>query len=134
MEEDTVYNVLIVGSIVAILVVTFLIFNIQTNESFTELYFESTQILPKEIELNKEYYFYFTIHNLENKDTTYAYTVNLFLDGKTIPLKQSQVTLIHDQSKNFAETFSVNEPFKEGKIIIYLLNKNQEIHFWMTQK
>ena len=134
MEEDTIYNILIVGGIIAILIVTFFIFTIKTTEPFTELYFDKYRALPKEIELNTNYDFHFTIHNLENKDTTYTYTINLVLDGKTIPLKESQVTLTHDHSKIFAETFSVNESFKEGEIIIGLLNENQEVHFWVTPK
>ena len=77
MKENTIYNTLIVVCIIAILAVTILIFTTKKSESFTELYFENHQNLPKSIELGKNYEFYFTINNLENKPFNYNYQVNL---------------------------------------------------------
>lgn len=131
MKENTIYNILIVVCIIAILAVTILIFTTKKSESFTELYFENHQNLPKVITLNQNYDFYFTIHNLENKLTTYNYQITLDLDGTTKTLKQEQVSLNHDQSKLISQSFKIDQSFTQGKITVILLNKKQSIHFWL---
>jgi len=131
MKENTIYNILIIICIIAILAVTILIFTTKKSEPFTELYFENHINLPKTIELNKNYEFYFTINNLENEIFTYNYQITLDLDGTTKTLKQEQVTLNQDQKKLISHSFNINQSFKQGKITITLLNKKQSIHFWI---
>tara|TARA_Y100000310_G_C20606168_1_gene775580 strand:+ start:131 stop:529 length:399 start_codon:yes stop_codon:yes gene_type:complete len=131
MKENTLRNLLIIVCIVSILTVTVLIFTIEKNDSFTELYFENHINLPKTIELNKNQEFYFTIKNLENKQFTYNYQINLDLGGKTTILNQAQTTLNHNQKKLISQSFNINQAFKQGKITVTLLNKKQSIHFWL---
>ena len=131
MKENTIYNILIIICIIAILAVTILIFTTKKSEPFTELYFENHQNLPKNIELNQNQEFYFTIKNLENKQFTYNYQITLDLDGQIKTLKQEQVSLDHDQKKLISHSFQINQTFKQGKITITLLNKKQSIHFWI---
>ena len=57
MEEDQLYNILFVVTIIAIIVILGLTFTTSTTESFTELYFEDHANLPNNIQLNKEYLF-----------------------------------------------------------------------------
>ncbi len=131
MKENTIYNILIIACIIAIVAVTILIFTTKKSESFTELYFENHQNLPKNIELNKNNEFYFTINNLENTQFTYNYQITLDLDGTTKILKQEQITLNHNQKQPIYHQFKIQNSFKQGKITITLLNKKQSIHFWL---
>jgi len=129
MKEDSLYNTLIIACIIGIIVVTALIFTNKTNEPFTELYFEDHQNLPREIELGKEYSFRFTVHNVGGKGVNYFYEFskdNRLLDAKTFILEDSKTT-------TFREVFTINENFEEAKMTIKLLNKDQEIHFWVKQ-
>jgi len=134
MKENTIYNILIITCIIAILAVTVLIFTTKKSESFTELHFENHQNLPKTIELNKNQDFYFTIHNLENKLINYNYQITLELNGKTQLLKQNQISLNNNQKQTIYQSFKINQPFQQGKITITLINKKQSIHFWIKQK
>ena len=131
MKENTIYTILIIVCILSILAVTILIFTTKNGESFTEIYFENHQNLPKKIDLNQNYGFYFTIHNLENQPFTYSYQINLDLDGKTQILKQNQIILNHNQKQPIYHQLQINQPFKQEKIVISLLNKQQSIHFWL---
>ena len=113
MKENTIYNILIIACIIAIVAVTILIFTTKKSESFTELYFENHQNL------------------LENTQFTYNYQITLDLDGTTKILKQEQITLNHNQKQPIYHQFKIQNSFKQGKITITLLNKKQSIHFWL---
>lgn len=134
MEENTIYNLLIITCLLAIIIVTIFIFTNKQTEPFTELYFENHQSLPQHLELNQDYPFQFTIHNLENKPLKYYYEVSLDLDHHRQILKQAQITLNHDQHQTFTESFHVDQPFTQGKITVTLLTKHQSIHFWIQPK
>jgi len=134
MEEDTLYNILIVACIIGIIVVTVLIFTNKTTEPFTELYFENHQLLPKEIELGKEYSFMFTVHNMEGEATNYFYEFSKETDNNKKVIDFKQFSLAKDRSTTFRKTFKIDQDFKDAKITIKLLNKDQEIHFWVKQK
>ena len=131
MKENTIYNILIVVCIIAILSETILIFTTKKSEPFTELYFENHQNLPKTITLNQNQEFYFTIKNLENKVFTYNYQITLNLDGTTKILKQEQISINHNQKQTIYQQFKISNNFKQAKITITLLNKKQSIHFWL---
>lgn len=99
-------------------------------ETFTELYFENHTQLPTKIEKGKEYSFSFTIHNLENQDMVYPYTVYLQRDNVKTTIFQKIVTLKKDEYKTIEETVG---PFKALRTMIgiELTDKNQNIDFWM---
>ena len=131
MEEDTLYNILIAISIIGIIVILVLIFTTKTTESFTELYFEDHQNLPNEINLNEEYSFEFTIHNLENEKTNYNYKVYEVIDDITYYIDSSSTTLDHNSTATIEETFQISQDFETAKIVVEI--NDQEIHFWVKQ-
>lgn len=131
MKEDTLYNILIAISIIGIIVILVLIFTTKTTESFTELYFEDHQNLPNEIELNQEYTFQFTIHNLENEATTYNYKVYLLIDDQTQSIDSKSITLNNNETATITESFEISQDFNSAKIVVD--TNDQEIHFWVKQ-
>ena len=137
MEDDHLYNILFVVTIIAIIVILGLTFTTSTTESFTELYFEDHANLPNNIQLNKEYLFKFSIHNLENQQIDYIYTIyieyytNEELQS-TETINSDSITLEHDQTATISESFEINEDFELVKVIIE--TNNQEIHFWVEEE
>ena len=101
------------------------------SETFTELYFENHLNLPSVIKPNQPYYFEFTIHNVESQDMTYPYAVYLQAGDVKIPINQNMVTIKNNQYKTIHEAFSVTAPVTKSEIVVNLLNKNQQIDFWI---
>ena len=134
MNENKIYSLLLIVCIIGIIVVTVLILINKQTEPFTELYFEDHQSLPKEIELGKEYFFEFTIHNLENKRTEYLYEIKQEIGIKNEVINTRIFSMDHNHSITFIEPFRINQIFWDARIMVNLPSKNQEIHFWVKQK
>lgn len=102
-------------------------------ETFTELYFEDHSNLPKAIIRRKEYSFVFTIHNLENRDSDYPYTVYLQRDDQKTVIDSGSVFVRNNEYSSIEKTVG---PLKNlrSKIVVELLNKNQLISFWMEEQ
>jgi hypothetical protein len=102
-------------------------------ETFTELYFEDHSSLPKIVTRHQEYSFVFTVHNVENKEVEYPYEVYIQRDDQKIILDQGDLTLKDNEYKSINENFG---PLKNLnlKIVVELINKNQNISFWMTKQ
>jgi hypothetical protein len=111
----------------------FILATTKIPETFTELYFEDHLALPKEIALFKENNFKFTIHNLENKDMLYAYEVYIEVNGERQPIDKSSVLIKNNEYETIPQTFIITTPLQRAKIVINLIDKNQEIHFWMGE-
>jgi len=109
-------------------------------EKFTELYFEDHLFLPSKVTLFKENNFKFTIHNLENKDMEYLYEVYVEIGGEKLMIDKSSVLLKINEYKTITENFKITIPIIElfqlqrVKVIVNLLSKNQQIHFWMGEE
>ena len=104
-------------------------------DSFTELYFEDHLTLPKTVENNKIYTFKFTTHNLEYKDMTYPYEVYILDNGKKQTIEKKTFMLKQDQYKTLQEKFTFTKPLKDrAEIIVYLINNDQQIDFWIEGK
>jgi uncharacterized membrane protein len=137
MEENKLYNILIIISIIGIITILILIFTTSTTESFTELYFEDHEDLPSNIQLNKEYSFKFSIHNLENQQIDYIYTIyieyytNEELES-TETINSDSIALEHDQTATISKSFDINEDFELARLIIE--TNDQEIHFWVEEE
>ncbi|MFH1971877.1 MAG: DUF1616 domain-containing protein [archaeon] len=137
MEDDKVYNALMVISAIAIIIILTLIFTTKTTEEFTELYFEDHQNLPNQIQLEKEYTFQFSIHNLENEQTSYNYKISIDYYKseklqKTETLFQDSISLEHNQTATIPYTLILEDSFESAKIIVE--TNNQEIHFWVEEE
>jgi tetratricopeptide (TPR) repeat protein len=103
-------------------------------ETFTELYFEDHLSLPNKVILFKENNFKFTIHNLENKDMEYPYEVYIDLNGEKQMIVKRSVLIKNNEYKTITENFTITIPMQRVKVVINLINKNQQIHFWMGEE
>lgn len=100
-------------------------------ETFTELYFEDHLNLPKNVALDQDYSFRFTIHNLENNDMTYQYEMYIELDREKQLLDKKYVLIKNNEYKTILESFILKQPVKKAKVVVKLINKNQDIAFWI---
>lgn len=126
MEDKEIYNAIIISLVIGIIIVTVtLVVARPEPESFTELYFNNHQDLPK---YNQDAYeFSFSIHNLENKDINYKYQI--LVDDKivlfdTIEVKDKEEAVI-------PVSIEINKDFERARIQVLLPEKDQEIHFWV---
>jgi len=103
-------------------------------ETFTELYFEDHLSLPDEVALFKENNFKFTIHNLENEDMEYPYEVYIDVNREKNMIDKSSVLIENNEYKTITEDFTITVPMQRAKVVINLINKNQQIHFWMEEE
>ena len=103
-------------------------------ETFTELYFDDHLSLPNKITLFKEDNFKFTIHNLENKDMEYPYEVYIDVNGEKQMIDKSSVLIKNNEYKTITENFTITVPMQRVKVVVNLIDKNQQIHFWMGEE
>ena len=103
-------------------------------ETFTELYFEDHLSLPNKVTLFKENNFKFTIHNLENKDMVYIYEVYIDVNSEKQMIDKSSVSIKNNEYKTITEDFTITVPMQRVKVVVNLINKNQQIHFWMGEE
>ena len=120
--------------IILILLITILvILNITAKDKkngFTELYFIND--LPKIIKINEKYNFSFAIHNLEKKYVNYYYVI--YVQSKKID--QGYINLNYNKIAIINQSFIIKNKLENNSIpvSVQLLNKNQEIHFWVNIK
>ena len=100
-------------------------------ETFTELYFENHLSLPSTIIYGEDNKFKFTLHNLENKDMNYTYEVYINLNGEKQIIDQSSVFVKSGEYKTIDEDFTISLPTARVEVIANLINKNQQIDFWI---
>lgn len=101
-------------------------------ESFTELYFENHINLPTQIESGKYYTYEFTIHNLENRDMEYPYTVYLERGDNQTAIDQGIVEVKKDEYKTVENKVGPLKSLRT-KVVVELTDKNQIISFWMDK-
>lgn len=101
------------------------------KEAFTELYFEDHLNLPKQVASSQEYSFQFTLHNLEDKNMKYRYEVYLDIGDEKLFLDKGTIFLKNNEYKTTQEIFTKNGSLYKGKIVVNLINKNQQISFWI---
>ena len=102
-------------------------------ETFTELYFEDHLSLPNKVTLFNENNFKFTIHNLENKDMEYPYEVYIDLNGEKQMIDKSSILIKNNEYKTISEDFILTIPIQRVKVVVNLISKSQQIHFWMGE-
>ena len=102
-------------------------------ETFTELYFENHLSLPSKIAYYIEKDFKFTIHNLENKDMEYSYEVYIDVNREKKMIDKSSVLIKNNEYKTITEDFTITVPMQRVKVVVNLIKKNQQIHFWMSE-
>jgi hypothetical protein len=100
-------------------------------ETFTELYFKNHLKLPSIVKIGETYSFSFTVHNLEYKTYNYPYEVYIDTNGQRQYIEKGNFSLRQDQYKTIKEDFSVAPPATRSAVVINLINKNQQIDFWI---
>ena len=103
-------------------------------ETFTELYFENHLSLPNKVTLSKKNNFKFTIHNLENKDIEYPYEVYIDINGEKKIIYINSVIIKNTEYKTIPVDFTITIPIQRAKVVVSLINKNQQISFWIEEK
>ncbi len=103
-------------------------------ETFTELYFEDHLSLPNKVTLFKENNFKFTIHNLENKDMVYIYEVYMDVNREKQMIDKNSVIIKKNEYKTITKDFTITTPMQRVKVVVNLIGKNQQIHFWMAEE
>jgi len=103
-------------------------------ETFTELYFEDHLSLPNKVVIFKENNFKFTIHNLENKDMAYIYEVYIDVNREKQMIDKNSVLVKNNEYKTITEDFTITAPMQRVKVVVNLIGKNQQIHFWMGEE
>ena len=101
-------------------------------EVFTELYFEDHANLPKLIRDGEQYRFSFTVHNLENRDAIYPYTVYIQRGNIKVVVDQGIITIKNNDFKSVQETIGPLSPFRK-EVVVNLTGLNQSISFWMDK-
>lgn len=106
-----------------------------TPENYTELYFEDHLNLSKSAALKEPQTFSFTIHNLENKTMNYTYEIYVQdTVGSSSGITTNSISLRHDQQKTITESYEILAPVTRAKVVVNLVNKNQQIHYWIGEE
>jgi hypothetical protein len=104
-----------------------------TAKFYTELYFEDYTRLPSKVTPQHQYFFKFTLHNLENKDMEYPYEMYAVLgQGKFVIFDKGTVLVKKNEYKTIQEGFDIdNTSLPRSEIVVNLINKKQQIDFWI---
>jgi hypothetical protein len=144
-EDNTLYTAMIWTLIIGILIViATLLLTKPAPENFTELYFNNHTALPKNINLNEKYNYEFTIHNLENREYQYDYTVitelynfdlsceksDLWLEGNTTRKTETDDPALFIKEDIYAITF--NYELVNSKYILLKLDNKYTVN--ITEK
>ena len=101
-------------------------------ERLTELYFESHHLLPGEIRLNEEINFEFTICNFEGEDLEYIYEVFMLWQNQKNIIDSDSIFIRKNESETVIQKYLLDELLVgKIKVAVDLINKNQQIHFWV---
>jgi len=101
-------------------------------ERLTELYFENHHLLPDVIRQNEEINFEFTICNLEGEDLEYIYEVFMLWQNQKNIIDSDSIFIRKNESETVIQKYLLDELLVgKIKVAVDLINKNQQIHFWV---
>lgn len=103
-------------------------------QTLTELYFDNHLSLPDRITLFKENNIKFTIHNLENKDMEYPYEVYIDTNGEKQVINTDSVHIEDNGYKTISVDFTITIPIPRSKVVVNLIDKNEQIYFWIEEE
>jgi hypothetical protein len=125
MDDDSLYNTMIWALSIGIVVVIATLFLTRpAPESFTELYFLNHQSLPNYINSGERYNYTFVIHNLENQDKTYNYTISTQLYNIDYSCEVPELWLEKTNETYTTETNDITLLIKESE---YAISTNYEL-------
>ncbi|MEM3374574.1 MAG: hypothetical protein QXE31_05120 [Candidatus Woesearchaeota archaeon] len=139
MEDESLYNAMIIALIIGIFVVILsLIFLRPEPEYFTELYYTNHKSLPFSVKPNQEYFFNITIANHEKNDTYYNLKIILEYEtaseNKSETIYQENVFVKKEEYKNLTLSYKIPEVKKVKVKTTVEQTKNdslQDIHFFV---
>jgi uncharacterized membrane protein len=100
-------------------------------ERLTELYIIDPATLPSEYSLTSPIRFAFTIHNLEYRDTLYAYQI--LVQGK--PLGEPEHVQVSDGAyKNVEVEVPAGEYGDRVNVAVVLVDRTETLHFWVERQ
>ncbi|MGV8086561.1 MAG: hypothetical protein ACP5N1_02935 [Candidatus Woesearchaeota archaeon] len=125
--DDELYTAMIWALSIGIVIVIVTLFLTRPGpESFSELYFNDHTNLPEYINLNTEYNYSFSIHNLENKNITYNYTITTQYYDLDYTCEKPEIYLELINSTRITET---NDPALYIKEYVYTVRFNYELKY-----
>lgn len=104
---------------------------VRNPETLTELYFENHTQLPNFVELDRDYSYAFTIHNLEGKDLRYPYKIYIDTGEKQLPLASGSAFIKDGGSKTIQQTLLQHTQKGRVKVVVLLPDQHQQIDFWI---
>lgn len=102
-------------------------------EAFTELYFKDNLSLPTRVIPKHPYFFQFTIHNLEGEDMEYSYAVYIKVRQNKLNFDKGKIFVKNNEYQTFQEKFSATSILSNSEVVVNLINKNQQIDFWINR-
>jgi hypothetical protein len=139
-EDEAIYNAIIISLAIGIVIVIItLVVARPPREYFTELYFKNHTNLPKYINPQQYYNYTFVVHNVEKSTFTYQMRLSteLTLANKSTITSDEYFTNLTVAQGAIVEqpvSFVIKNPFHKAKVTSQVLNKNQEVHFWVYNK
>ena len=124
MKDNTFYNTIIAISIIGIIIILFFSFSNNSNDNYTELYFNNIEELDSYTSLNEENKISFTIHNSEGETIYYEYSIyiDFFNDQgdikKTMSLDQGSISLKNNESAIIYTEYTIFDNYTMIKINI----------------
>src|SRR3989344_3858012 len=100
------------------------------KSSFTEIYFNDIENIPKIAKINQPIIFSFSVSNKQNKNYNYEYELMLKIGDNESIIKRDNFNLNKNEIKNIIENLTIKENFEKALISVKLIDTNQEIHFW----
>ena len=98
-------------------------------EKLTELYFNSPQYLPKNLDAGHVASFSYHVTNQESATTSYQAVVTIYENGKPRILEQDNFTLADGDDRDVLIHFSTPRANTNVEIIVALPAIGQDIHF-----
>lgn len=130
-EEDKLHNAMILALVLGIIItVATLIFIRPPPEYFTELYFPNPNAIPQIISPDKLYSFDLTIANHEKEEHTYNLEVSAIIENDSVSIYKDNIVVGKEQQQNLTIPYSISN-FKKAKIMASLLDKDQEVYFFI---
>lgn len=105
----------------------------KVSDKRTELFFTNHLSLPKSIVVGESYNFEFTTYNSEGESLAYDYEVYIEANERTSEIEKGNFAIGHNEAKTIPVTFILSSNFGRGRISVRLINKNQQVSFWVEE-
>lgn len=107
---------------------------ISQEDSFTALYFENSENLPRKVAKGEKIDFSFTIQNSEGIDKEYEYSVYFKngINNKRVPVDQGKIRIKDGESTTISESYAFQQDHQKEILFVELIQEKQKIYFILT--